>query len=1829
MLIKNITLLCLMLFGCISMPAWSLSTAAPEKVRLQLKWTHQFQFAGYYAAKEQGYYADAGLEVEFIERTTDTTAIKQVMSGKAQYGVSDSSIVVAFSKGTQIKALAAIFQHNPLVFFTKQSSGITNPFEMKGKHIMLEKYEAYAPLRACFLGAGLKDDDYISVEHTYDNGSLVRDEVDVISNYLTDAPYYFQQQDVKINIINPQDYGVDFYGDILFASRQETIDHPERAQRFKQATIKGWQYALTHQEELVQLIHEKYKSKLSLNALRYEAKEIAKLISADTIPLGTIEASRLLRAAEVYAQLYKIKALNIDDLRSFIQADEVAHRITLDHQEQSWLKEHSDLSFTGDPDWLPYEAFDEQGKYVGIVAEYLKLIEKHSGIKFNIIPTKTWQESVAKVRDGEIDIISEMVNSSLTDTMVFTKPYLSSPIIMVMNDKQAYVNNIEQIFDKKIALIKEYGYVKQITDTYPGLDYYWVDNLQQGLEAVSSGKAEVLLSTLTHASYAISNLAIQNIRIVGKTEFTSDLAFGVKKAYAPILIPLLNRAFDSITAQEKKQIFDKWGKVEFVSQANYRAAIQVSLGLLLLLSIVLYWNRTLRKQIAARKQAEAFLKVSEYRFSSLLAAVDSVSVQGYDAERKVIFWNKASEAIYGFTEQEALGKKLEDLIVPSDMRSGLIKAHGNWLESDIAIPSGELALIRKDGKLVDVFSSHVLQTNVDGEQEMFCIDVDLSERKQVENQLRESESRLQEAQQYAQIGYWELLCDGEKAIWSEQVRSILGLSQDAEASFKSLCSVMEHSYHADFFKSLEHSLATGDEQHIEYSIRRPDNGEQRWIESRGKKTLGNNGGIEKFSGFIQDITERKWAEESRQAALGKLQKIARLVPGAIYQYRLNIDGKCSFPFASEAIKEIYRVKPEEIREDAAKVFEVIHPDDLERVNASIQKSAEELALWQCEYRVKFDDGTVNWLLGNAMPEREKDGATLWHGFITDITHNKRREHVLRVLAESGTNHDDDIFKIMVKELAVSQGTRYALLAKITGNDFSYSETLAVWANGEIVDNFSYNLEGTPCKEALQDGQCFYPQDIQRLFPADHILVDMHAESYIGVPLKGHDGQILGLIALLDDKPMRENTQALELLKSLSARAGIELERRAYDKQLKLSSQVFNNTHEGITITNAQKEIVDVNPAFSVITGFSREEVIGKNPRILSSGKQSQKFYADMWQGINELGHWQGEVWNRRKDGELYAELLTISTLLDENGKIINYIGVFTDITQSKQQQEKLSLMAHYDLLTGLPNRALFTDRFHQAIAHSKRTVQQLAVCFLDLDNFKPVNDNYGHNVGDDLLIEVANRITGSIREEDTVSRQGGDEFALLLNDIESIGQCEITLERILCALAEPYLIDSIQHNITASIGVTLYPADNEDIGTLIRHADQAMYQAKQSGKHRYHVFDSKHDKQQVKKHHKLDEIQQGLINNEFQLYCQPKVNMVSGEVFGVEALIRWIHPEKGIISPLDFLPFTDGTNLELKIGDWVIHQALQQMDSWLVKGIKLEVSVNIASHHLMSKDFFVNLEAALAKYPTVNSQCLQLEILESSALSDLQLISRIIKTCQESLGVNIALDDFGTGYSSLTHLRSLTANTIKIDQSFVRDVLDDPDDFTIIDGVIGLAGSFNRKVIAEGIGTTEQGLMLLMMGCEEVQGYGISKPIPVDDFPAWLAAYIPNQEWLSYGSKVRTDKENKNKIFSLVIEHWRERFISKVQSSLKDKQQWPIMSGKHGPCGQWIKRARKEGLFEQESLNRLQSIHDDFHFNAQAIQASYQAGDIDKARDELEGLMVVYHKMKRAGELCE
>ena len=678
------------------------------------------------------------------------------------------------------------------------------------------------------------------------------------------------------------------------------------------------------------------------------------------------------------------------------------------------------------------------------------------------------------------------------------------------------------------------------------------------------------------------------------------------------------------------------------------------------------------------------------------------------------------------------------------------------------------------------------------------------------------------------------------------------------------------------------------------------------------------------------------------------------------------------------------------------------------------------------------------------------------------------------------------------------------------------------------------------------------------------------------------------------------------------------DRKLAEEQLRLSGRVFNETHEGIIITDTQIQVVDVNPAFCEISGYSREELIGEKPQLLKSGKDEAEFYENILSQVKKEGHWQGEVWNSKKNGEQYATLLSISTLLDEQGNTVHYLALFSDITQSKNQQQSLEMMAHYDVLTQLPNRTLFADRFKLAIAHSKRNDSLLAVVFLDLDNFKPVNDNYGHEIGDQLLVEIAHRIKANIREEDTASRMGGDEFVLLLSEIQSKQHSEELVSRIHKAISEPYEVGDTAISISASSGITLFPLDNSDADTLLRHADQSMYQAKLAGRNRHYMFDALYDQQVSLKQNQLQSIKTGFDKQQFVLFYQPKINMRTGHVHGAEALIRWLHPERGIVPPLSFLPSLEGTDLEIKVGNWVIEQTLQQIETWQQQGINLEISVNISSHHLQWEGFYNQLESALANHPQLPPECLQLEILESSVLSDITLISGTLKACRDSLGVRISLDDFGTGYSSLIHLRHLPVNVVKIDQTFVRDLVDDPDDYTIVDGVIGLTQSFHREVIAEGVETTTHGLMLMLLGCDHAQGYGIARPMPVDEFQTWFDNYQANQDWLDFAKQVLSPRQKLLALLAIESRQWLSRLLSILEASPEDIHQWPAVNHDKSLCTLWLGQAFKQQLFMTAWIDQINEAFKQFHEIGSKAKELFLLGEIEQAKATVPKLRLAY-----------
>ena len=877
------------------------------------------------------------------------------------------------------------------------------------------------------------------------------------------------------------------------------------------------------------------------------------------------------------------------------------------------------------------------------------------------------------------------------------------------------------------------------------------------------------------------------------------------------------------------------------------------------------------------------------------------------------------------------------------------------------------------------------------------------------------------------------------------------------------------------------ALSDGTPYELELMMVRLD-GEQRPGYVKAYPQTNASGRVVRIVGLVQDITERKRAEAALVASEARWKFAIEGAGDGLWDWNIQT-GKAYY---SPRYKAMLGFAEEDIGDTADEWSKRIHPDDAPGVFAAMQPYMDgQPGTATVEFRMLRKDGLWQWTMGRGMVmERDAHGKALrMIGINTDTTERKRAQLALR---ESEIRFRT-IFELAADAIILHQGGT------------------VVFMNPAALTMFG----------AQPDGDLTGRSILEFIHPDDRpvVLARIMTALESGKPVPVLEERYIKLDGTFFYAESQGQAIVLEGVTTVLSTLRDTTERKQAQEKLQLAAGVFTHALEGIMITAPDATIVDVNAAFTRITGYSRDEAMGQNPRMLKSGRQDVAFYEGMWHSLNEQGHWTGDVWNRRKNGEVYAELLTISAVRDAHGKTQQYVALFSDITPMKAHQSQLEHIAHFDALTNLPNRLLLADRLQQAMAQAVRRGKQVAVAYLDLDGFKNVNDQHGHDVGDQLLIALATAMKDTLREGDTLARLGGDEFVAVLIDLDGTASCEHMLERLLGAAAAPVQLEegsgsgAIKLQCSASIGVTFYPqAQGIESDQLLRQADQAMYLAKVAGKNRYHVFDAEHDSTIRDHHESLERIRLALDKDEFVLHYQPKVNMHSGKVIGAEALIRWQHPEKGLLAPAAFLPVIEDHPLAVAVGEWVIEAALMQMEVWQANGLEMPVSVNIGARQLQQIDFVQRLQTLLGRHPQVHPSSIELEVLETSALQDMAQVSQVIEACAQ-MGVKFALDDFGTGYSSLTYLKRLRVELLKIDQSFVRDMLDDPDDMAILQGVIGLAGAFRRQVIAEGVETVAHGTALLQLGCELAQGYGIARPMPAEKLPAWVATWQPDAAW--------------------------------------------------------------------------------------------------------------------------
>jgi len=546
----------------------------------------------------------------------------------------------------------------------------------------------------------------------------------------------------------------------------------------------------------------------------------------------------------------------------------------------------------------------------------------------------------------------------------------------------------------------------------------------------------------------------------------------------------------------------------------------------------------------------------------------------------------------------------------------------------------------------------------------------------------------------------------------------------------------------------------------------------------------------------------------------------------------------------------------------------------------------------------------------------------------------------------------------------------------------------------------------------------------------------------------------------------------------------------------LAQNVVENTADAILITDNRSKILYLNNSFLKMTGYTSDELIDQNASILSSDLDEKEFYRNLFKSVVKTGHFHGEVRIKRKNLKQYTSFVTISKISNEYGNVTNYVVIARDITKQKNQEKEIHSLAFYDALTSLPNRRLFENHLHDAISRAKRHKEKVAIIFMDMDNFKVINDSYGHKVGDKFLQEVTSRIKDAIREEDTLSRIGGDEFVLLLEEVNGIEDAAHAAERIIEQVRKPFKIEKNSFYSAVSLGISIYPDDSEHYDTLLEYADKAMYHVKNSGKNNFEFYNSNMNQKAIERLQLEHELSFAQKRNELELHYQSKTNLETMQVTCMEALVRWRRPNHGLMAPSGFIPIAKQSDIIISIGTWVLHEACSQTKRLNDDGHNLSVSVNISTRQI-SDDNFVNLITGVLKQYNLDGKYLELEITESALLKDADLIMAKIDKVR-AMGVKFSIDDFGIGYSSMNTLKELKIDKIKIDEKFIKDITTNPNDKAITAAIIALAHNLNIEVVAEGVETTDQVSTLKELGCNIVQGYLFSVPSTIKNFEGSL-----------------------------------------------------------------------------------------------------------------------------------
>jgi diguanylate cyclase (GGDEF)-like protein/PAS domain S-box-containing protein len=1103
----------------------------------------------------------------------------------------------------------------------------------------------------------------------------------------------------------------------------------------------------------------------------------------------------------------------------------------------------------------------------------------------------------------------------------------------------------------------------------------------------------------------------------------------------------------------------------------------------------------------------------------------------------------------------------------------------------------------KDGR---IFPVEIASTSFFEGEHRYAIAVarDISERKRAEQALLQSEQAFRSLAESSPDEIMRVDLDHRIHYLNDKLVQHLELDNADEVIGHRPTEIWPNGRYSAVKDAATRAIKTGENVCVELSSVTADGsiGYRQILIVPERDTRGNVIGTLAFG---RDITTLRENER-------RLQYFVDNLPGLAYTFQRSPDGQGSFPYLSPRIEEFYGVTPEEAQGDMAFLHNFTHPEDRPRIEAALERTAQNLSPCHIECRITPPGMPERWLDVRAVPERQADESILWFGIMLDITERKqaneqlqRREQEFRTLAENipdnvarwdtqghylyinpthectlKTRAEDLIGKsisesfpglfpkveagiahiaatgnpIMIRHQSVlteQNEIRFHDIKMVPEYDDS-SRVVGVLGLGRDMTDIYHLQEAVSASEQafrslaenIPDLVVRYNKKCQRTFISPHAgcltnpelnetLSKAPQEHWIlpsdpkgAAAFQAHLQQVLdsgqmeeweinlprpnGEVVTLEFRatpefgPDGKTTGVLTMARDITTR-------RAMEQQLRMAASVFDTAKEGIIITDPRGCIFDTNPAFSAITGYAREDVLGQRPSLLAPNLCKRSFYRSIWSSLRREGTWSGEIVNRRKNGERYYLQLNVTAIHDENKNTSYYITIFSDITQLKRHEQQLQHIAYHDALTGLPNRLLLGDRLSQAITQARRNGKMLAVLYLDLDSFKPINDNFGHEIGDLALIEVAHRLSDSLRDSDTVARLGGDEFVVLLADLSDFSECGQTAHRLLDCIIEPIILGEHRLYLSASIGISRYPDDGStDTDILLRYADQAMYLAKTAGRNQFLFYGDDPRSQALNNSHIIHNLRSALDQDQIAVYYQPIINMATGQLAKAEALARWEHPEQGLIPPSEFIRAAENSGLIHSLSDLVFEQSIRVAHTWnkLLPPPADEpwrISINLSPRQFFHRDGVSSWVQRLMEQE-ISGEMVTAEITESLLLEDRPEVIQQLNQLRD-IGMTISLDDFGTGYSALSYLKKFDIDYLKIDRSFIRHITKDPNDRAIVEAIIVMAKRLGIKLVAEGVETSSQAALLAAVDCDMAQGYWYAKPMPEAEFLAFASQF--------------------------------------------------------------------------------------------------------------------------------